>query len=276
MRLRIFDFHFSLLTFHMICFVIICAPLFSAEAAMVPQNDPQFINKIHSSLQCTFVRTYSYLGIRKIARGTLFADHDGSRVCYDYDAPFAYRFVILDTVIYGVDKKTNKGYAFSRAMDSTACDDLYLSIHVFAPLIGCLQSIADSSATEICASDGPTVYRSWKSRNTSYAVALFRSGGAPFLVEAFDKTGRMFGQTRLAYDKKPAVYFPSRIVCRKKCRDVLTLDSIAIKETKTPESLPADLFEPDPKWQLRRIRENMQLLDDNAFLSGEMNDKQHK
>ena len=65
------------------------------------------------SFECGIVRKNSYSGVLKTVKGHFYYDKTLGIAAYEYDAPFHYRFLIYDTIIYGIDTKNIRGYAIT-------------------------------------------------------------------------------------------------------------------------------------------------------------------
>jgi hypothetical protein len=179
-----------------------------------------------TSLECSFVRTQRFQGQSRVAQGRFTYDCGTRSACYDYRGAYQYRFVVNDTAIAGIDKKTNRGYTLMRSSDPRRYDDLRFSIHLFGQFLRGTAEMSENSGAVVRGSLDSCVYLELQTPGGRDVVAVSRETGRPAVVESFDTAGTMSEQSKMTYKSNTAV--PARLVVRKKSGDVVTEDALVI------------------------------------------------
>jgi hypothetical protein len=192
-------------------------------------------------VECSFLRKNTYNGFSKVVKGRFYFDAGAKKAVYDYSGPFYFRFIISDTVLYGIDTKRNRGYALHRGTDQAACDDAYGSIHFFDSYLRCVN--ADSASRTLLGSIGLALYFERTARQGSDVLEQDRDFGALNCIESFNAQGEMFEQTKMRYNAKKQLYdFPIRMMQRKKCGGMITADTILISGAAVNRALRPEAF----------------------------------
>jgi len=193
-------------------------------------------NARFTPIECSFMRTSTCSGAGQSTKGKFFCDKQTGALCYDYDDPFHYRFIITDTSLFGIDKKTNTGYVASRRISIVNYSSLFRSLHIFDTY---LRNIAQQGTLR--ASIGDDAYYEIKTGNGSEVVVRNRVSRAPALIECFDASGSMFEQVKLLYDiNKPKL---RAMVVRRRAGALVTTDSVTINSLSFDKQSPKKMFE---------------------------------
>jgi hypothetical protein len=208
-----------------------------------PASDTTSRGEAVTSCECSLVRKNAYRGVVKAVKGHFYYDRTMGVAAYEYDAPFHYRFVVRDTVLYGIDMKKNRGYALRREVGLTKSDGLYVSIHPLSAYLRC--AFADAASCTLRASIGPILYLERQNGNGSDMFTVERATSRICLIESFDEKGLMYEQTRPQYaGAGSGRHFPSTVIVRKLTNGMLTADTLCLSRMAINETLPPDRFAP--------------------------------
>jgi hypothetical protein len=207
-----------------------------------------------TSVECSFIRKNTYLGFSKVARGRFCFDAAAHVAVYDYSGPFHFKFIIRDTVLYGIDKKKNTGYVLRRHRGMAISNGPYASIHIFEPYLRCVN--ADSASRVL---RGSVLLELFFERANGPGLDVFsqdRDFGMINCVESFDGHGEMYEQTRMRYNAKKQVFdFPIRIVKRKKCDGMVTSDTVLISGAVVNKAIRPEVFSLPAGCRLNEVRD---------------------
>jgi hypothetical protein len=219
-----------------------------------PAQDFVVLPERVSTVECSFIRKNTYNGFSKVIRGRFYFDAAAKKAAYDYSGPFDFRFIIGDTVLYGIDKKKNNGYALHRGAGTAGCDELCASIHVLDSYLRCVN--ADSASRTLLGSIGLSLYFERNNGQGSDVFEQDRDYGGLNCVESFNAQGRMCEQVKLRYNaKKPRYDFPIRIVIRKKCSGMMTSDTVLISGATVNRALRPEVFALPAGCRLNDVRD---------------------
>jgi hypothetical protein len=194
-----------------------------------------------STVECAFIRKNTYNGFSKVIRGRFYFDARAKKAAYDYNGEFHFRFIITDSVLYGIDTKKNSGYALYRGTDQAGSEDLYGSIHVLDSYLRCVN--ADSASRTLLGSIGLALYFERINGQGSDVFEQDRDYGSLNCVETFDAQGRMYEQAKMRYNEKKQRYdFPIRIIKRKKCNGMITSDTVLISGATVNRAIRPEAF----------------------------------
>ena len=206
-----------------------------------PAQDFVILPQRISTVECSFIRKNTYNGFSKVVRGRFYFDAGAKKAVYEYSGPFNFRFIISDTVLYGIDTKKNIGYALYRGKGPAACDDPYGSIHF---LDSFLRSVnADSASRTLRGSIGLALYFERDNGPGCDIIEQDRDYGALNCIESFNGQGEMFEHTKMRYNAKKQLYdFPIRIMKRKKCNGMITADTVLISGATVNRAIRPEAF----------------------------------
>jgi hypothetical protein len=194
-----------------------------------------------STVECSFIRKNTYNGFSKVIRGRFYFDARAKKAAYDYSGEFHFRFIITDSVLYGIDTKKNSGYALCRGTDPAGCDELFGSIHVLDSYLRCVN--ADSASRTLLGSIGLVLFFERINGQGSDVFEQDRDYGGLNCIESFNAQGQMFEQTKIRYNAKKERYdFPIRIVKRKKCSGMMTSDTVLISGATVNRPIRPEVF----------------------------------
>ena len=194
-----------------------------------------------SMVECSFIRKNTYNGFSKVIRGRFYFDACAKKAAYDYSGEFHFRFIITDSVLYGIDTKKNRGFALYRGTDPAGCDELFGSIHVLDSYLRCVN--ADSASRTLLGSIGLVLFFERINGQGSDVFEQDRDYGGLNCIESFNAQGQMFEQTKIRYNAKKERYdFPIRIVKRKKCSGMMTSDTVLISGATVNRPIRPEVF----------------------------------
>jgi hypothetical protein len=212
-------------------------------AGLGPAPDSASGGEAVLSCECCLVRKSAYRGVVKAVKGRFYYDRAMCAAAYEYDAPFQYRFVVKDTVLYGIDMKKNRGYALRREDGLAKSDELYVSVHPLSAYLRC--AFADAASCTLRASIGPLLYLERQNGNGSDMFTVERATCRICLIESFDENGLMYEQTRPQYAGAGSNRrFPSTVIVRKVTNGMLTADTLCLSRMAINGTLTADRFAP--------------------------------
>jgi hypothetical protein len=191
-----------------------------------------------SSIECSFVRSYQCFGATQRVHGHFYADLTANRVCYDYEEPFHYRFIITDSLLYGIDKKKNYGYAVLVKNATKKEAELIRSIHLFAPYLRCLQN-----ERTVKASLDTLIYYEISGTLGFDMLVAQRETGFFQCIESFDLFGAMYQQTKCVFKSNNSEQvFPVLCSIRKKQGDKIDTTDLVVSNTRKNTRLKQDIF----------------------------------
>ena len=219
-----------------------------------PAQDFVILPQRISTVECSFIRKNTYNGFSKMVRGRFYFDAGAKKAVYDYSGPFNFRFIISDTVLYGIDTKKNRGYALYRGTGPAACDDPYGSIHFFDSYLRCVNT--DSASRMLLGSIGLVLYFERNNTQGSDVFEQDRDYGALNCIESFNAQGEMSEQTKMRYNAQKQLYdFPIRIMKRKKCNGMITADTILISGATVNRAIGPEAFALPAGCRLYEVRD---------------------
>lgn len=215
-----------------------------------------------STVSCTIIRKNSCNGFSKVVKGRFFFDAAANCSCYEYGAPFGFRFLLSDTDIVGIDMRRNSGYV-SRRSREFSCDNLYESIHLFEPYLRYVN--ADEALLSIAGQTDSHSYFAAKGESSTNVLARNDETGALDCIETFDEKGALYQQVKARFNDNESRYdFPVRLVIRKRCSDMITTDTVLILNARVNGALPPDAFTVPEHCRLQPMNKMRQRL----FLDG--------
>lgn len=191
-----------------------------------------------STIECSFVRSYQCFNTTQQVHGHFYADLTTNSACYDYDEPFHYKFILTDSLLYGIDKKKNCGYVVMIKSATKTETELIRSIHLFAPYLRCLQNTRTVKASL----DTLIYYEITGTFGFDMLVAQ-RKTGLFQLIESFDLFGTMYQQTKCVFKGNASgQVFPALWNIRKKQSDKIETIDFSIANIKKNTKLKHDIF----------------------------------
>jgi hypothetical protein len=215
-----------------------------------------------STVTCTIIRKNSCNGFSKVVKGRFFFDAATNRACYEYGAPFGFRFLLSDTNVVGIDMQRNSGYVSGRSRE-TSCDNLYESIHLFESYLRYVNT--DASLLARAGQTDSHTYLACKEASFTDVLARNDETGALDCIETFDEKGGLYQQIKARFNDNESRYdFPVRVVIRKRCSDMITADTVLISNAHVNGILPTDAFKVPEHCRLQPMNKMRQRL----FLDG--------
>jgi hypothetical protein len=231
-----------------IFFLLVMLPLAS------PAQDFVILPERISTVECSFIRKNTYNGFSKVVRGRFYYDAGAKKAVYDYSGPFNFRFIINDTVLYGIDTKRNRGYALYRGTGPAGCDDPCGSIHFFDAFLRSVN--ADSASRTLLASIGLALYFERYTGPQRDVIEQDRDYGAINCIESFNAQGEMVEQTTMRYNAKKLLFdFPIRIMKRKKCNGMITADTVLVSGATVNRAIRPEAFALPAGCRLHEVRD---------------------
>jgi hypothetical protein len=207
-----------------------------------------------STVECSFIRKNTFNGFSKVVKGHFWYDAAAKKAVYDYSGPFNFRFIVCDTVLYGIDTKKNTGYALYRGTGPAACNDPYGSIHFFGSFLRSVN--ADSASRTLRGSIGLVLYFEQDNGSGCDIIEQDRDYGALNCIESFNGQGEMFEQTKMRYNAKKQLYdFPIRIMKRQKCNGMVTSDTVLISGIAVNRAIRPEAFALPAGCRLYEVRD---------------------
>jgi len=226
--------------------IILPSISFSQDFVLMPERI--------TTVECSFVRKNTYNGFSKVVRGRFCFDARQKKAVYEYNGPFYFRFIVTDTVLYGIDTKRNRGYALYRAPGPAACDDPYFSVHIFDSYLRCVN--ADSASRLLLGSIGLELYFERNNMPYSDVFEQDRDYGALTCIESFNERGELVEQAKMRYNAKKQLYdFPIRIMKRQRCNGMITADTVLISGATVNRAVPPGAFVLPAGCRLNEVRD---------------------
>ncbi len=224
------------------------------------------------SFACSIQRRMSCKEQCSSADGRIFVDRVHKRICYDYDTPFHYRFILSDTDFYGLDKKKKTGYV----AQGTVSMPLARSVDVLEPFFTYAFGFNFGKQKVLASKDSCILYEV-RYKDIRDIVAVHRDWNMPVIIESFGPNENLLMQMKITYDKvMDEKYVPRRIVIRKLCDTLLIIDTVILSRCTYNKPVRNDVFSIDPGYAVRRLEPPHDRMENPVLpISNEQQGEQH-